>query len=137
MFILKKILNSNTTSPDTSRMFTASEGYHYGSFLRTNSEGILFNISNGDRPTHVCCENQVVGSMDKLLCYPITEDMIFSAVASVSMANINPGTKLSLTQYNSSNINAVSGEDPDGNVYVYDTCGATKPGDRILIKFVK
>ena len=41
MFNLKKILNSDTTSPDTTYMLASNEGFTNGSFVKAGRDGIL------------------------------------------------------------------------------------------------
>lgn len=137
MFILKKILNSNTTSPDTTYMATAGEGYTYGSFVKVGPDGVLYKLVEGELPTHVCCENIEKDSYKKMLCYPITDDMVFSARSASIMTDIIPGTKFALIQSDADYVNMVEENSVEGNVYVYDTCGAKKFGDRILIRFAQ
>ncbi len=137
MFILKKILNSDTTYPDTTLMLASNEGFTYGSFVKAGSDGILYNISNGELPTHVCCENLPKGISKRIQCFPITEDMIFSAPSASIMTDIIPGTKVALVKMDSEHINMVMEDSIEGNLYVYDTCGAKNFGDRILIRFAQ
>ncbi|MBO5315300.1 MAG: hypothetical protein IKJ13_00720 [Clostridia bacterium] len=137
MFNLKKILNSDTTSPDTTYMLASNEGFTYGSFVKAGSDGILYNIEDRERPTHVCCENLAKGISKRIRCFPITDDMVFSAPSSSIMTEILPGTKLALIKENSDRVNMVIEDTVEGNLYVYDTCGAKEDGDTILIRFAQ
>lgn len=137
MFILKKILNSSTTSPDTTYMLASNEGFTYGSFVKAGSDGILYNIDEGELPTHVCCENLPKGVSKRILCFPITDDMVFSAPTSSIMTDVLPGTTVSLIKNNSDTVNMVVEDSVEGNLYIYDTCGVKDKGGRILIRFAQ
>ena len=136
MFILKKILNSNTTSPDLSRMsINTSESYRYGDFVKLDSAGYLTKVEEGDIPTHVCCETATGREKETLLCFPITDEMVFSAPTAENMAELKQGSRLLLIANDSDYINAVTENDIEGNVYLYSTNGAKNAGDRVLIRF--
>lgn len=137
MFILKKILNSDTTSPDLITLNAGTEGYRYGTFLKLGDNGVLSNIGEAELPTHMCCENVPKGVSKAIRCFPVTDEMVFSAPTACEMGAVLAGTRVSLVMNEADYVNSVAEDAIDGKVFIYDTCGAKKPGDRLLIRFAR
>ncbi len=135
MFILKKILNSSTASPDTARVpVDNTNEYFYGDFLKMGTDGKLTLANSSELPTHYCCENLEVGKSSTILCYPITDEMVFSARAEVDVLSLDVGTKLILVPSGISRVDMVGYDEGEGNVYLYEKPD-TSSRKRVLIRF--
>ncbi len=136
MFVLKKILNSAQSTPECIKIKAkATETYIAGMPLKIGSTGCLENISSVDKPTHISCESAAPGEKSLILCYRITEDMIFSAIASEDMTAATPGTKVALSSSDDGYACLISSSTEDAVATVINNCGAKSAGDRLLISF--
>lgn len=138
MFKLVKILNSPTTSPELIRRKTmADHKYKRGMLLEMNSDGEVKPLTEGNTPTHVCCESLKAGEKDTVLCYEIFENMILSAIAYCDMRSVAPGVKVTLIPDDDGVPTYTTPDSSGGYVMIYDNCGAEKYGDTVLVRFAK
>ena len=138
MFKLVKILNSSTTVPETIRIKTsANEPYTRGMLLKMNANGAAKNVVVGEMPTHVCCETLKAGESETVLCYEITEAMVFSAPTFGSMEGVSVGVKVTLEVDDDGYATCVTPFEDGGYVTIHNTCGATDSDQQVLVRFVK
>ncbi len=77
MFKLLKIESSGSNQPEPVKIkiYNANE-YKRGCAYRLY-DNYLLHLNEGDRPTHIACENSAVGEKDSILCFRIQDNMVF------------------------------------------------------------
>ncbi len=136
MYILKKILNSSTTTPEFVRCKTdPGIKYKKGMPLKVNSFGVAINCSGADLPTHITCENLNEGEADSVLTFIVTHDMIFSATAGTNVSTLGAGTKVVAGCDNEDFYCLITNDTQNGIITIVDNCNANSAGKRLLVSF--
>ena len=135
MFILKKILNSSNAVPECIRVKIASEqNIAKGMLLAETDGGKVKNFLAGDKVAYVSCEDVKMGEKEDILCYAVTPDMIFSAVANEDLRSVAPGSTTALTCCDAGYLCFVTSDPTRDDVTIISNSGAKQFGDRLLIK---
>ena len=146
MFKLKKIINSNSISPDIIR-FDENRTNHIdygikpGMAVWLTKDGNICFCQHEYRPTHIC-----VGAGENsdgsryLLCYSITEDMIFEApfITNDGMTSVKLGSPVYVdTEYSESGGVQFDPQNSGYNgVLVYkDSLTEYTPFEKVLVRF--
>ncbi len=133
MFRLIKILNGrgNTAEPCILPS-TASETYRSGEALVLAS-GALTKCGATAKPTHIAAQDYTAPAENTkpLFVYPVGAGMVFECPVSVVPTGIFAGDKVTL----SADGMGVTATKTNGVATVYDLCGATAAGDKILVAF--
>lgn len=134
MFKLVKILNSGVNVAEPRYMPTDPDtNYVAGSLVKVSS-GIVTNMSAADTPVYLIGEDVSYGSKDRVLCYPLSSDMIFETTISASPVAVNVGDKVTFWLSGGS-AQGVSANTTSGVAEIYDLAGATSAGDTVFVRF--
>ena len=134
MFKLIKILNSGTNVPESVKLPKSPDlDVKMGSALIL-SGGTVANCTATTSPTYIAAQNAVNGE-DKVLCYPISPDMLFETVFNEPSESVVIGAKVKLCTDDDGSAVNVSADTASGVATVVDLMGAKNAGDKVTVKF--
>lgn len=134
MFKLVKILNSGVNVGEPCHIPADEDSSYYAGTLVKISAGVATNVSATDKPTHLVGENLEFGSKSRILCYPISPDMIFETTFSAAPTGIKNGSKVTLS-FTSAAASSVTATTTSGVAEIYDMAGAKEAGDKVYVRF--
>lgn len=109
---------------------TASESYKMGEALVIEN-GAATKCDATVKPTHMCGQDLSAGAADHVLVYPITGTMCFETSVNADPADLAAGSKVTLD----ADATGVTATTTSGVCEVVNLNGATKSGDKIVVKF--
>ena len=135
MFVLKKVLNSNSNCAEPVRMLTdSSSSYAYGDLLKISGDGTVVSIAAGDIPTHISIQTLAKGEAKSILCYRLTPDLVFEGRYNSMPNNSIIGKKFAVAIVDGHTV-AMTGSEDNGIATIYSLGSAVDEGDRLLVIF--
>ena len=136
MFTISRILNAGANLPETVRLpVTAETSYKAGCALKIAS-GKATHCGATDKPTYLCAEDVAADAKKTVTAYVLTPDVILEAPVSASVADLSVGTAVTLNVNSAGMAIGVTATATNGVATIYDLCGATVAGDRVLVRIV-
>ena len=133
MFKLIKVMNSGINVPEPQILPKAEEEIARGEVL-VISGGKATHCPTTTKPTHIALATAKAKD-ENSVCAMISPDMIFECpITEGTPSTLTVGTKVCLTQKNGQTA-GVNTTTTSGVATIYDTLGANKIGDTVLITF--
>ena len=134
MFKLVKILNSAVNVAEPCYLEADEDNnYRVGTVLKI-SYGIATNVTPSDKPTHLVGENVRHRTKRRVLCYPISPNMIFETTFSEAPIGLKNGDRVGIS-YELGSASYVSASKTNGVAEIFDMTGATAKGDKVYVRF--
>lgn len=109
---------------------TEGESYRMGEAL-VITDGKATKCAATVKPTHMCSQDLAAGAAEHVLIYPVTGTMCFETSVNADPTTLAAGSKVTLAD----DAMGVTATTADGVCEVVNLNGATKSGDKIVVKF--
>ena len=134
MFKLSKILNSAVNVAEPCYLEADEDNNYYIGTVIKISYGIATNVTPTDKPTHVVGENARYGTKRRILCFPISPNMIFETTFSEAPIGLKNGDRVGLS-FESGSASYVSANKSNGIAEIFDMTAAVNKGDTVYVRF--